>query len=238
MPLAEALPHPAKPRELGSHQDDRCGQSARGLKGVSSRLLKVQFPAISTFWSVRKSGGALWSPSYFVGSVGGAPIEILRQYIESQRRSAPRRERWGPSRYSVVPLAVRHCPGCVDSHADDGLRRNEGLGDLTNASVSPSRAAALVRAVPARSGWTPEFACLRHAVSPKTHRLRHFAAVGILQVSIDRHQASRLLLYIDKPELAVIVDTIYRRRSSPSRLGCASGRLIWTLSCLRPFPTF
>src|SRR5262249_53084008 len=71
-------------------------------QGVSSRLLKVQFPAISTFWSVRKSGGALWSPSYFVGSVGGAPIEILRQYIESQGRSAPRRERRGPSRYSVA----------------------------------------------------------------------------------------------------------------------------------------
>jgi putative transposase len=29
---------------------------------------------------------ALWSPSYFVMSVGGAPIEVLRQYIESQAR--------------------------------------------------------------------------------------------------------------------------------------------------------
>src|SRR5215469_11532739 len=34
MPLAEALPHPAKPRELGSHQDDRCGQSARGRRNT------------------------------------------------------------------------------------------------------------------------------------------------------------------------------------------------------------
>src|SRR5215475_14628953 len=30
--------------------------------------------------------GHLWSPSYFVGSVGGAPITILRQYIEGQNR--------------------------------------------------------------------------------------------------------------------------------------------------------
>ena len=29
-------------------------------------------------------GEALWSPSYFAGSCGGAPIEIIRQYIEQQ----------------------------------------------------------------------------------------------------------------------------------------------------------
>jgi putative transposase len=27
---------------------------------------------------------ALWSRSYFAASVGGAPIEILKQYIEEQ----------------------------------------------------------------------------------------------------------------------------------------------------------
>jgi REP element-mobilizing transposase RayT len=35
------------------------------LKGVSSRLIKQEFPAISMFWSVKKSHGALWSASYF-----------------------------------------------------------------------------------------------------------------------------------------------------------------------------
>jgi putative transposase len=30
--------------------------------------------------------GHLWSPSYFVGSVGGAPITVSRQYIEGQNR--------------------------------------------------------------------------------------------------------------------------------------------------------
>jgi putative transposase len=30
-------------------------------------------------------GGALWSPSYFTGSCGGAPIAIIRQYIEQQQ---------------------------------------------------------------------------------------------------------------------------------------------------------
>ena len=52
------------------------------LKGVSSRLVrKKNYPSIrKNLW-----GGALWSPSYFAGSCGGAPIEIIRQYIEQQQ---------------------------------------------------------------------------------------------------------------------------------------------------------
>ena len=52
------------------------------LKGVSSRMIRQkQYP------SRRKKlwGGVLWSPSYFAGSCGGAPIEIVRQYIEQQK---------------------------------------------------------------------------------------------------------------------------------------------------------
>ena len=28
----------------------------------------------------------LWSPSYCILSAGGAPIEVLRQYVENQKR--------------------------------------------------------------------------------------------------------------------------------------------------------
>jgi putative transposase len=49
------------------------------LKGASSRIYRS-----SGFKCPSES--ALWSPSYFVMSVGGAPIEVLRQYIESQAR--------------------------------------------------------------------------------------------------------------------------------------------------------
>jgi putative transposase len=49
------------------------------LKGVSSRRLRQKYPQIKRYKS-------LWSPSYFAGSVGGAPIEILRQYIEQQNK--------------------------------------------------------------------------------------------------------------------------------------------------------
>jgi putative transposase len=50
------------------------------LKGVSSRLLKKQHPELHKYY--RK--GVLWSPSYFAGSCGGAPISVIRQYIEQQ----------------------------------------------------------------------------------------------------------------------------------------------------------
>ena len=52
------------------------------LKGVSSRKLRQKFPIFKkVYWGNKV---ALWSPSYFAGSVGGAPIEILKQYIEQQ----------------------------------------------------------------------------------------------------------------------------------------------------------
>lgn len=52
------------------------------LKGVSSRMIrKKNYPSITKkLW-----GGALWPPSYFAGSCGGAPIAIIRQYIEQQQ---------------------------------------------------------------------------------------------------------------------------------------------------------
>lgn len=52
------------------------------LKGVSSRMIRMK-----NYPSIRKKlwDGGLWSPSYFAGSCGGAPIEIIRQYIEQQQ---------------------------------------------------------------------------------------------------------------------------------------------------------
>ena len=55
------------------------------LKGVSSRMIRKEFPQVKTHW-VGKKSGTLGSPSYFAGRVGGAPIEVLGQYIEQQNR--------------------------------------------------------------------------------------------------------------------------------------------------------
>lgn len=51
------------------------------LKGVSSRMVrKKNYPSIrKALW-----GKHLWSPSYFAASCGGAPLSIVKEYIESQ----------------------------------------------------------------------------------------------------------------------------------------------------------
>jgi putative transposase len=50
------------------------------LKGVSSRLLRERPDLARRYWR-----GVLWSPSYFAASCGGAPIGILKAYIEQQK---------------------------------------------------------------------------------------------------------------------------------------------------------
>ena len=52
------------------------------LKGASSQVIRKKgYPSIqNALW-----GGNLWSRSYFAGSCGGAPIEVIRQYIEQQQ---------------------------------------------------------------------------------------------------------------------------------------------------------
>ncbi|WP_326821519.1 IS200/IS605 family transposase [Streptosporangium sp. NBC_01756] len=53
------------------------------LKSVSARLLRKEFPAhiCRYLW-----GGHFWSPSYFAASCGGAPLAIIKEYIENQKR--------------------------------------------------------------------------------------------------------------------------------------------------------
>jgi len=49
------------------------------IKGGSSRLLRQEFPALKSRLP------SLWTNSYFVSTVGGAPLEIIKQYIENQK---------------------------------------------------------------------------------------------------------------------------------------------------------
>jgi putative transposase len=53
------------------------------LKGVSARRLRQQFTGRINRHLVH---GHLWSPSYFAASCAGAPLSIIKQYIEQQNR--------------------------------------------------------------------------------------------------------------------------------------------------------
>ena len=55
------------------------------LKGVSARRLRAEFTGRVNQASMH---GHFWSPSYFAASCGGAPLSIIRQYIDHQQRPA------------------------------------------------------------------------------------------------------------------------------------------------------
>lgn len=54
-------------------------KAVKRFKGVSSRLLRQEFD-----W-LKSRLPTLWTNSYFVATVGGAPISIVKQYIQNQK---------------------------------------------------------------------------------------------------------------------------------------------------------
>jgi putative transposase len=51
----------------------------RLIKGRSSRFLRQEFPIL------KRKLPTLWTNSYFVSTVGGAPLSVIKQYIENQK---------------------------------------------------------------------------------------------------------------------------------------------------------
>lgn len=49
------------------------------IKGRSSRLLRQEFPKLKSRLPT------LWTNSYFVATCGGAPLNIIKQYIQNQK---------------------------------------------------------------------------------------------------------------------------------------------------------
>ena len=49
------------------------------MKGRSSHVLRQEFPALCSRLPT------LWTNSYFVSTVGGAPLSVIKQYIEAQK---------------------------------------------------------------------------------------------------------------------------------------------------------
>jgi REP-associated tyrosine transposase len=60
--------------QLGVHK------FVKHLKGRSSRLLRQEFSAL------RSRLPTLWTNSYLVATVGGAPLAVIKPYIENQKR--------------------------------------------------------------------------------------------------------------------------------------------------------
>lgn len=54
-------------------------RAVKQIKGRTSRILRQEFPEL-----VRRLP-TLWTNSYFVSTVGGAPLAVIKQYIENQK---------------------------------------------------------------------------------------------------------------------------------------------------------
>ena len=64
-------------------------KAVKSLKGYTSKVLRQEFPFLRTKMPT------LWTNSYFVSTVGGAPLEVIKQYIENQKTSQRQKDKLG-----------------------------------------------------------------------------------------------------------------------------------------------
>lgn len=63
-----------------AHPKSEISKFINAYKSASSRLLKKEFPQIrQKLWKER-----FWSQSFCLPTTGGAPVEVIKRYIESQ----------------------------------------------------------------------------------------------------------------------------------------------------------
>lgn len=56
-------------------------KAIKNMKGRTSKILRDEFPHLKTKLPT------LWTNSYFVSTVGGAPLSVIKEYIENQKTS-------------------------------------------------------------------------------------------------------------------------------------------------------
>ena len=64
-------------------------KAVKSLKGYTSKVLRSEYPSLKTRMP------SLWTNSYFVSTVGGAPLDVIKQYIENQKTSQRQKDKLG-----------------------------------------------------------------------------------------------------------------------------------------------
>jgi putative transposase len=64
-------------------------KAVKSLKGYTSKVLRSEDPSLKT------KIPSLWTNSYFVSTVGGAPLDVIKQYIENQKTSQRQKDKLG-----------------------------------------------------------------------------------------------------------------------------------------------
>lgn len=66
------------------HPDNNTSQLISSLKSASSRIIRKEFEEYLKQYYWKKEDPSFWTDAYCVISAGGAPLETLKEYIQSQ----------------------------------------------------------------------------------------------------------------------------------------------------------
>jgi putative transposase len=66
------------------HPDNNTSQLISSLKSASSRIIRKEFEEYLKQYYWKKEDPSFWTDAYCVISAGGAPLEIVKEYIKSQ----------------------------------------------------------------------------------------------------------------------------------------------------------
>jgi putative transposase len=68
---------------VDAHPDNNTSQLVSSLKSASSRIIRKEFEEDLKRFYWKKEDPSFWTDAYCVISAGGAPLEILKEYIKS-----------------------------------------------------------------------------------------------------------------------------------------------------------
>lgn len=69
---------------VDAHPDNNTSQLISSLKSASSRIVRKEFEDYLKQFYWKKEDPSFWTDAYCVISAGGAPLEIVKEYIKNQ----------------------------------------------------------------------------------------------------------------------------------------------------------
>ncbi|MEH2284780.1 MAG: IS200/IS605 family transposase [Nostoc sp.] len=71
---------------VDAHPDNNISQLISSLKSASSRIVRKEFQDYLKQFYWKEEDPSFWTDAYCVISAGGAPLEIIKEYIQSQQK--------------------------------------------------------------------------------------------------------------------------------------------------------
>jgi putative transposase len=68
------------------HPDNNISQMISSLKSASSRIVRKEFEEYLKKYYWKKEDPSFWTDAYCVLSAGGAPLDIVKEYIKGQNK--------------------------------------------------------------------------------------------------------------------------------------------------------